>query len=79
MNPFDRPLAGSYKNVLVEALRNVGNTLADEFQNGSKETCNCFCIGNPYLFPQLTDVLVDALDKLEQNDIIGIILTDYYI
>jgi hypothetical protein len=36
MNPFDRPLAGSYKNVLVEALRNVGNnTLADEFQNGS--------------------------------------------
>jgi hypothetical protein len=26
-----------------------------------------------------TDVLVDALDKLEQNDIIGIILTDYYI
>jgi hypothetical protein len=23
MNPFDRPLAGSYKNVLVEALRNV--------------------------------------------------------
>jgi hypothetical protein len=26
---------------------------------------------NPYLFPQLTDVLVDALDKLEQNDIIG--------
>jgi hypothetical protein len=80
MNPFDRPLAGSYKNVLVEALRNVGNnTLADEFQNGSK-TCNCFkYYGNPYLFPQLTDILVDALDKLEQNDIIGIILTDYYI
>jgi hypothetical protein len=32
---------------------------------------NCFkYYGNPYLFP-LTDVLVDALDKLEQNDIIG--------
>jgi hypothetical protein len=27
MNPFDRPLAGSYKNVLVEALRNVGNNI----------------------------------------------------
>jgi hypothetical protein len=28
-----------------------------------------FQVRNPYLFPQLTDVLVDALDKLEQNDI----------
>jgi hypothetical protein len=35
MNPFDRPLAGSYKNVLVEALNVGNNTLADEFQNGS--------------------------------------------
>jgi hypothetical protein len=34
MNPFDRPLAGSYK-MYLEALRNGNNTLADEFQNGS--------------------------------------------
>jgi hypothetical protein len=44
MNPFDRPLAGSYKNVLlVEALLEMWEQyIGRRVPKRKYETCNCF-------------------------------------
>ena len=70
MNPYNRPQPGSYKNLLIEGLRKIGReTEAQEFENGNMKLAVVSSItGNPKLFPELTDVLVDALDNVEPND-----------
>ena len=73
MNPYNKPQSGSYKNLLVQGLRKIGReTEAQEFENGTMKLAVVSSIsGSPKLFPQLTDILVEALDKLEPNDTIG--------
>jgi hypothetical protein len=70
MNPYNRPQPGSYKNLLVEALRKIGReTEAQEFENGNMKLAVVSSItGSPKLFPELTDVLIEALANIDTTE-----------
>ena len=69
-NPFPRPQSGSYKSILVEGLRNIGeNKVADEFENGKmKLAIRNSIVGNVKVFPELQKVCEKALNSLEPTD-----------
>ncbi len=69
-NPYSRPQAGSYKPLLVQGLKNIGRTTeANEFENDSMKLAIVSSItGNAKTFPQLSKILVDALNTLGQSE-----------
>jgi hypothetical protein len=52
-NPFPRAASGSYKSILVEGLKKIGETkVADEFATGKmKLAIASSIVGNVKLFP----------------------------
>jgi hypothetical protein len=66
-NPFPKPPSGSYKSILVQGLRNIGeNKVADEFENGKmKLAIRNSIVGNVKVFPELQKVCEKALNSLE--------------
>jgi AAA+ ATPase superfamily predicted ATPase len=69
-NPFPRATSGSYKSILVEGLKNIGETkVAEEFNNGTMKLAVVASItGNVKLFPELQSVCEKALNAIEVND-----------
>lgn len=69
-NPFPKPPSGSYKSILVQGLRNIGeNKVADEFENGKmKLAISSSIVGNVKLFPELQEVCEKALNSIEVDD-----------
>jgi AAA+ ATPase superfamily predicted ATPase len=72
-NPYQRPASGSYKSVLIEGLKKIGETkLAEEFSNGNlKFALTSTIYGNVKTLPELSSICESALSSLEQNDVIG--------
>ena len=71
-NPFPRAASGSYKNVLVEGLTNIGeDKVALQFAKGDMKLAIASSIyGSVKLFPELKEVCLNALASLEPNDTI---------
>jgi len=72
MNPFPKAASGSYKNLLVEGLKNLGlENEAKEFENGNLKLAIVSTItGNVKTLPKLNDVCIKALETLTPtNDI----------
>lgn len=69
-NPFPKAASGSYKTILVEGLKNIGEEkVANEFANGSmKLAIASSIVGNVKLFPELKEVCEQALNAVEPND-----------
>lgn len=69
-NPFPKAPSGSYKSILVQGLRNIGeNKVADEFENGKmKLAISSSIVGNVKLFPELQEVCEKALNSIEVDD-----------
>ena len=69
-NPFPKAPSCSYKQILIEGLRNIGeNKVADEFANGSMKLAIVSSItGSVKLFPELNEVCERALNAVDVND-----------
>ena len=69
-NPFPRAASGSYKTILVDGLKNIGeNNVADEFANGHmKLAIASSIVGNVKLFPELKEVCEKALNSVDATD-----------
>lgn len=71
LNPFNRPQAGSYRAILVEKFRSVGETdIADKFENrqinlGITSTFT----GNITRIPDLKERVIELLETDEENEI----------
>ena len=76
MNPFPKPPSGSYKAPLFQGLRNIGRSKEVEaFESGSISVgISASITGSVKTLPELTSVLIEALESIEQTDI-----TKYYI
>jgi len=70
MNPYPRAESGSYKSLFIEGLEEIGETeLANEFKNGNMKLAIVSSIyGSVKTFSNLTNVMVNALNKLNQTD-----------
>ena len=71
-NPFPKAPSGSYKSILVEGLRNIGeDKVADEFQKGNMRLAITSSItGNVKLFHELKEVCEKALNNVEVTDVV---------
>jgi hypothetical protein len=69
-NPFPKAPSGSYKSILVEGLRNIGeDKVADEFEKGNMKLAITSSItGNVKMFPELKEVCEKALNNVEVDD-----------
>jgi hypothetical protein len=70
MNPYPKAPSGSYKNLLVQGLRNIGeNAVADEFEAGRMKLAIASSItGNVKLFPELKSACIFALASVNEMD-----------
>jgi hypothetical protein len=71
-NPFPRADSGSYKTILVEGLRQIGeNKLANEFDKGTMRLAIASSIfGNVKQFPQFNKICEKALNAVEVNSLL---------
>jgi hypothetical protein len=72
MNPFPKPPSGSYKQPLFQGLRNIGRTKEVEaFESRSISIgIKASITGAVKTLPELTSVLIQALESVEQNDVV---------